>query len=460
MQPLNDGSGVMIKKVLIANRGEIVRRIIRTCKRRGVASVVVYSEADRDAGYLEEADEAVLIGPANPLKSYLNIEKLVEVALQTGADAVHPGYGFLSERGAFAEAVVHAGLVWIGPAPELLRIISSKCTCRQMADQVGVPVVPGTLKPVAGVGDVVEFGRAHGFPLFLKLDKGGGGKGIARITRARDIEKIYRQACSIGSAAFGSDACYIEHVVPRPRHIEVQFVADRFGHCVCLGERECSIQRRNQKIIEEAPSLIVTPADREKLFDWTRRLVLRMGYHGAGTIEGLRSEEGDYYFMEINARLQVEHPVTEFLTGIDLVACQLDIAEGKPLAFSQQDVSLRGHAIEARVYAEDPDTYIPSPGTIHALYLPEDNTQLRIDHALRANAVVPPYYDPLLAKVITWADGRDAAVDKLIEALEAIRIEGVKTTIPTCLKTLRNTLFRTGDFDTSFLDNGVTPGVH
>lgn len=443
----------MLKKLLIANRGEIVRRIIRTCRKLGVQTVAVYSEADRHAGYLADADETVLIGPANPLQSYLNIEVLVDAAIKSGADAVHPGYGFLSERGAFAEAVVDAGLVWVGPAPSLLRVISSKCICRQIASEVGVPVVPGTLKPVGDVAEVVQFGREHGYPLFLKLDKGGGGKGISRVVREEEIEKVFQQACSIGSAAFGSSACYLEQVVHKPRHIEVQFLADQQGHCVCLGERECSIQRRNQKIIEEAPAAIVTAEDRAKLFDWTRRILLRMGYHGAGTIEGLRSEEGDYYFMEINARLQVEHPVTEFLTGIDIVQCQLEIAAGMPLPFRQEDVRLQGHAIEARVYAEDPETFIPSPGTITALHLPAENGKLRIDHALRADMAVPPYYDPLLAKVISWDENRLAAIDLLVAALQAIRIEGVKTTIPTNLKILRNELFRKGDFDTSFLDN-------
>jgi acetyl-CoA carboxylase biotin carboxylase subunit len=442
----------MITKLLIANRGEIVNRIIGTCRKMGISSVAVYSEADRNAAYVNNADEAVCIGPANPLESYLNITALVEAAQSTGADAVHPGYGFLSERGAFAEAVVNAGLVWVGPSPKLLRVISSKCACRQLATEIGVPVIPGTLNPVRDAAEVREFGRKQGYPLFLKLDKGGGGKGIEKIVKEDDVSKVFERACSIGNVAFGSASCYLETMVHQPRHIEVQFLADGFGNCVCLGERECSIQRRHQKIIEEAPSTVVTPEDRAKLFDWTRRLVLRMGYQGAGTIEGLRSRDGRYYFMEINARLQVEHPTTEFLTGVDIVKCQLQIAEGDELPFKQGDIRMEGHAIEARVYAEDPETFFPSPGTISGLSLPEQNAHVRIDHAMQLHGVVPPYYDPLLAKVIAWDSSRTRAIARLIGALEGLLIEGVKTTIATNLKVLRNLEFIDGNCDTAFLD--------
>lgn len=441
----------MIKKLLIANRGEIVRRIIRTCREMGIRTVAVFSEADRGAAYVADADEGVCIGPANPLQSYLNIDALIEAAKKTGADAVHPGYGFLSERGAFAEAVVDSGMVWVGPAPKLLRMISSKCVCRQMASDVGVPVVPGTLKPVQGPEEVLKYGARHGYPLFLKLDKGGGGKGISTVTGPGDVERVFKQASSIGSVAFGSSDCYIEHVIERPRHIEVQFVADKFGNCVCLGERECSIQRRNQKIIEEAPSTVVSSEERALLFEWTKRIVLRMGYDGAGTIEGLRSADGSYYFMEINARLQVEHAVTEFLTGLDIVKCQLEVACGMPLGFAQEDVRFSGHAIESRIYAEDPDTFLPSPGVIKKLHLPSENGYLRIDHALAEYASVPPYYDPLLAKVIAWGENRLQAIDRLMESLRTVHIEGVKTNIPTSLKVLGSELFRRGEYDTSFL---------
>lgn len=445
----------MIKRLLIANRGEIVTRIMRTCRDMGIATVVVYSEADKDAVYVKTADEAVPIGPANPLKSYLNVDALIGAARTSGADAVHPGYGFLSERAVFAQAVTDAGLTWVGPAPEVMRSISSKCYCRHLADSVGVPFIPGTLDPVRDSQEVIAFGREHGYPLLIKLDKGGGGKGIERVASEEEVEKVLQRAGSIGQMAFGSSACYIEQLVPQPRHIEIQFVADNFGNCVMLGERECSIQRRHQKIIEEAPATVVNDRDRAMLFDNARRLVRRMNYHGAGTLEGLRSEDGHYYFMEVNARLQVEHGVSEMLTDTDIVKCQLEIAAGEPLRFGQEDVKLRGHAIEARVYAEDPDTFLPSPGKITELQLPEIGPYLRVDHALQGNSSVPPYYDPLLAKVIAWGQDRTEARDRLVQALLQFKIEGIKTTIPANVRILRHPRFEQGDFTTAFLEESL-----
>lgn len=443
----------MINRLLIANRGEIVARIIRTCKELGVYTVAVYSEADQHAPYLEQADDAVLIGPANPMQSYLNIEALIQAAQQTDADAVHPGYGFLSERGAFAEAVEQAGLIWVGPSAKVLKAISSKCHCRHLADGIQVPVIPGTLNPVTDSETVAAYGRDQGWPIFLKLDKGGGGKGIEIVNNESEVEEVLQRASRIGQMAFGSPDCYIEQVVHHPRHIEVQFLADKHGNCVCLGERECSVQRRHQKIIEEAPSVVVTNEDRKRLFDRARRIVLKIGYEGAGTIENLRSADGNYYFMEINARLQVEHPVTEYLTGLDIVKWQLMIASGEKLNFSQADVKMNGHAIEARVYAEDPETFVPSPGTITGLRLPETDSRLRIDHALQENGSVPPFYDPLIAKVIAWGSERAEASNRLIEALADFKIEGIKTTIPLNLAILKRPEFLAGDIDTGFIDN-------
>jgi acetyl-CoA carboxylase biotin carboxylase subunit len=443
----------MISKVLIANRGEIVSRIIRTCKEMGIASVAVYSEADRDAPYLRMADDAVQIGPANPAQSYLNIQAIIEAARKTGAQAVHPGYGFLSERGAFAGAVVDAGMIWVGPSPQVLRSISSKSHCRKIADSVSVPVIPGTLGLVNSAAEVADYGKENGWPVFLKLDKGGGGKGIERVNGEDDAEAVLERATRIGQMAFGSGDVYIEAVVNNPRHIEVQFLADGQGDCVCLGERECSVQRRHQKIIEEALSVAVSEDDRQRLFDRTRRIVQKIGYTGAGTLEFLRSGEGDFYFMEINARLQVEHPVTEYLTGIDIVQRQLAIASGEALDFSQQEVNFNGHAMEARVYAEDPETFIPSPGTITQLTFPERDPHVRIDHALQENVVVPPYYDPMLAKVIAWGEDRASACDRLHRALTEFQVEGVKTTTPLNLRILEHPAFRKGDIDTGFIDN-------
>jgi acetyl-CoA carboxylase biotin carboxylase subunit len=446
----------MVKKLLIANRGEIVNRIISTCEKMGIQTVAVYSEADRDMPYLDRADQTVWIGPANPVQSYLNIEALMAAAAQTGADSVHPGYGFLSERGAFAEAVEKAGLTWVGPSSKVLRAISSKCYCRSLAQGVDVPVIPGTLRPVAKAEEIAAYGRENGWPVFLKLDKGGGGKGIERVEGEAMAGEVFQRAGRIGEMAFGSGACYIEAVVDRPRHIEVQFLADRQGRCICLGERECSIQRRHQKIVEEAPSVVVTPAERKRLYDHTRRIVQKMGYVGAGTIENLRDRKGHYYFMEINARLQVEHPVTEFLTGMDIVQWQLRIADGQPLDVRQDDVRLNGHAIEARIYAEDPVTFMPSPGQITALVLPEAQADVRIDHALKDGGRVPPYYDPLLAKVIAWGQNRDQAVSRLRQALEQMRIEGVRNTTSTGLRILAQPRFIQGDIDTAFFDGWIT----
>ena len=446
----------MIKKLLIANRGEIVPRIIRTAREMGIATVAVYSEADKGAPFTQAADEAMLIGPANPAQSYLNMEAIIQAAKKVGADAVHPGYGFLSERGAFAQAVTDAGLTWVGPPPAVLKAISSKCYTRQLAVEAGAEVTPGTLKPVVSPEEVISFGSEHGYPLFLKLDKGGGGKGIEMVSGPGQAAEVFKRACSIGAMAFGSPACYIETVVRSPRHIEVQFLADATGRVVCLGERECSIQRRHQKIIEEALSPVVTPADREKMFASAVAIVKKMGYVGAGTLEGLRSAQGDYYFMEVNARLQVEHPVSEYLTGTDIVRHQLEIASGQGLPFSQEDVSFRGHAIEARVYAEDPETFFPSPGTISKIVLPAESENLRVDHALADGCTVPPYYDPMLAKVVAWDRDRPSAVARLIQALTDFQVEGVKTTIPLNLKILKHASFQEGDMDTGFIENHLS----
>lgn len=446
----------MIKKLLIANRGEIVPRIIRTAKEMGIATVAVHSEADKGAPFTQAADQAVHIGPANPAQSYLNIEAVIEAAKQSGADAVHPGYGFLSERGAFAQAVVDAGLTWVGPPPEVLKAISSKCYTRQLAVEVGAAVTPGTLEPVQGPEEVVAFGESYGYPLFLKLDKGGGGKGIEMVSEPGQAAEVFKRACSIGAMAFGSPACYIETVVAQPRHIEVQFIADGAGRVVCLGERECSIQRRHQKIIEEALSPVITPTDREKMFASAKAIVKKMGYVGAGTLEGLRAANGEYYFMEVNARLQVEHPVSEYLTGVDIVRLQLEIASGEALGLSQDDISFSGHAIEARVYAEDPDTFFPSPGTIEKVVLPELSENLRVDHALADGCTVPPYYDPMLAKVIAWDQNRPAAIRRLIQALKDFQIQGVKTSIPANLRILEHPAFQEGDMDTGFIEEHLS----
>lgn len=444
----------MIKKLLIANRGEVVRRIIKACLDLGIQTVAVYSDADKDAFYLEEADETYYIGPSNPVKSYLNIEALIQAAKQSGADAIHPGYGFLSENASFAKAVVSNGIIWVGPSYSVLNAIESKCYCRKIAHQNNVPIVPGTLTSVRSLEEIHRYIQEYGCPIFLKLDKGGGGKGIERVQEVGEIKEAFDKLSRIGVLAFGSPDCYIEQELLKPRHIEIQFLADLYGNCICLGERECSVQRRFQKIIEESPSPIVKPRDREALFQYTRKLVREMGYQGAGTMEFLRSPEGHFYFMEVNARLQVEHPVTEFVTGIDIVKHQIKIASGERLEFKQEEVQFQGYSIEARVYAEDPTTFAPSPGVIQKVCFPHiDGRYIRIDHAIKEGSKVPPFYDPLLAKVISWGMNRIEAIERLKKALKEFYIEGVQTTIPTCLLILGSQKYISGEVHTGFIED-------
>ncbi|MDO5154459.1 MAG: biotin carboxylase N-terminal domain-containing protein [Eubacteriales bacterium] len=445
----------MIKKVLIANRGEIVNRVIRTCKKMNIQTVVVYSDADKDATYIADADEAYYIGPSAPVKSYLNKECIIDVIKKSGADAVHPGYGFLSESAGFAKDVADAGAIWIGPKPEFLEDIESKCFCRQIAEKAGVPITPGTTKPVGSVKEIYEIASDVGLPVLLKLDKGGGGKGIEKINSfesEEQTESIFLNMKKIGEMAFASGDVYVEKAVLNPRHIEIQFISDHTGNVVCLGERECSIQRRYQKMLEESPSPVVTEQDREKLYDYTRKLVKAMNYTGAGTIEMLRAGNGEYYFMEINARLQVEHPVSEFVTGVDIVEQQIKIAAGEPIDFKQEDICIKGHAIECRVNAEDPVTFTPMPGTISKVTFPDTTSgKVRIEHAICDGYKITPYYDSMIFKLITWGEDRNACVDNMKTALNQFEIEGVNTTIATDLKILENQSFLSGKFSTSFL---------
>lgn len=446
----------MIKKILIANRGEIVSRIIKTCKIMGIETVVVYSDADRDASYIKEATESYCIGSPSPIKSYLNIKVLLEVLKKSGADAVHPGYGFLSEKAEFAKAVHGAGAVWIGPKPAVLETIESKCYCRQLASQLELPVTPGTIKPIESIDEIYHIAHLYGVPLMLKLDKGGGGKGIQRIDAlyvSGELQQLLDSLRRVGTMAFASGDVYIEKIIEKARHIEVQFLADEEQSVVCLGERECSIQRRYQKIIEESPSAAVSEAQRQILFSYTERLIRKMNYTGAGTIEYLCDSTGSFYFMEINARLQVEHPVTELVTGIDIVEQQIRIAAGEKLTLQQEDIKCAGHAIECRIYAEDPNTFMPSPGIIKKLSFPDTrkNKHLRIDTAAQENSNIPPYYDPLFAKIIAWGENRMTAIKHLKTGLKAIVVEGIKTTIQADLEVLEHPKFISGDINTDFL---------
>jgi len=442
----------MISKVLVANRGEIVRRVLRACGDLGLRTAAVYSDADAGASYTRQAEEAYRIGEANPIKSYLNIEALVGAIKESGADAVHPGYGFLSENADFAEAVERAGAVWVGPPSPILRAIESKCYCRQIATKAGVPVVPGSTEILATADDVRQVAERLNYPILLKLDRGGGGKGIEMVEEPGHIDDVFQRVQRIGAMAFGNNDVYVEEAIVEPRHIEVQFTADHDGNVVCLGERECSIQRRHQKIIEESPSPVVSPVQREQLTDYATKLARGMGYVGAGTMEFLRSGSGNFYFMEVNARLQVEHPVSEYVTGHDIVQWQLRIAGGERLNFTQKDVELTGHSIEARCYAEEPGSFRPSPGTITGLHLPIMGRHVRVDHALEVGGRVPAYYDPLIAKVISWDVDRVGAIEHLRRALSELWVEGIATTIPVNLLILDSEAYKSGQLHTGFLD--------
>lgn len=453
--------GKPIRKLLIANRGEIVIRIIRACRDLGIKTVAVYSDADREAPYVREADEAYHIGSSAPPRSYLNIATIIGAAKKSGADAIHPGYGFLAEIADFAEAVVSNGIIWVGPPSQVMAKIESKCYCRKLAQSVGVPVIPGTLEPIQTADQIREYlmNTKHDGPLFLKLDKGGGGKGIEEISKPEEVEPIFQKIKSIGKLAFNNSDCYIEHRIDKPRHIEIQVIGDDYGNFISLGERECSIQRRHQKIIEECPSPVVDEATREELSQLALRLARAMGYKNGGSLEFLRSKDGNFYFMEINARLQVEHPITEMVTGMDLVKLQLKVASGEKIGIHQEDVKFRGHAIEARVYAEHPVTFIPSPGKIKTLSLPQVREDVRIDHALGQGIAIPPYYDPLIAKLIVWGETRGAAIQKMKDALAQFKIEGIETTIPLNQQIMEKEEFGQGILSTRFLDEFLHIGT-
>lgn len=440
-----------MKKLLVANRGEIALRIFRAARELGIKTVAVYSDADLDAPHTRAADEAYHIGKSPPPLSYLNIPVLMAAVSATGADAVHPGYGFLSENAAFARAVEETGTTWVGPSSAVIRDIESKSFCRKLGQRLGVPVTPGSIGRIESVEEIERLFAEHGPPLLIKLDKGGGGKGIQPIHDASEIERIFASSTGIGKAAFGSADVYVEKRIDRPKHIEIQCLGDHYGNFVALGERECSVQRRFQKVVEEAPSPAVTPEERERLSAWSVRLLKEMGYRNAGTVEFIRSPQGDYYFMEVNARIQVEHPVTEMITGIDLVGQQLRIAMGEPLQLRQEDIAISGHAIEARIYAEDPSTFLPSPGTIARIGFPALSKETRLDHALEAGLAVSPFYDPMLAKLIVWAKDRGQAIARLDRALRQFEIVGVKTTIPLGTAVLASEAFRQGLFHTDQL---------
>ncbi|MDQ6871574.1 MAG: acetyl-CoA carboxylase biotin carboxylase subunit [Gemmatimonadota bacterium] len=442
----------MISKVLIANRGEIALRVIRACQELGIKTVAVYSEADARAPQVREADEAVLIGPAPSSESYLVGDKIIGAAKLTGADAIHPGYGFLSEREWFARAVRDAGLVWIGPPAEAIAAMGSKTAARTLALANGVPVVPGTTDPLADAKEAAKVAKKFGYPILLKAAAGGGGKGMRVVSSPKDLAKALDAARREAKSAFGDEAVYIEKFVERPRHVEIQILADSHGSVLSLGERECSVQRRHQKMIEEAPSVAVSPALRKKMGDTAVRAARAAGYVNAGTCEFLLDDNGDFYFLEMNTRLQVEHPVTELVTGIDLVQWQIRIASGEKLPFRQEDISPRGWAMECRITSEDAsDNFLPSTGRIDYLHLPS-GPGVRWDGGIESGTEVGRYYDPMLAKLIVWGADRDQAVTRMRRALVDLVILGVETSRDFHIRVMDDDEFRRGDIDIQWLE--------
>jgi acetyl-CoA carboxylase biotin carboxylase subunit len=444
-----------LRKVLVANRGEIAVRIIRACREEGIATVAVYSEVDRDSLHVLMADEAYPIGPAPSTESYLVIDKLVSVARASGADAVHPGYGFLAERAEFAEACAAAGLTFVGPPPEAIRSMGDKTAARRLAREQQVPMVPGTMDALASDDAARETAGRIGYPVMVKAAMGGGGKGMRVVRSERELASALALARSEAAAAFGDGSVYLERYVNEPRHIEVQVLADARGGIVHLGERECSIQRRHQKLIEESPSSVVDAAFRARLGEAACRLARAAGYVNAGTVEFLVDADRNFYFLEMNTRLQVEHPVTEMVTGIDVVREQLRIAAGEPLGYGQGDVTWRGSAIECRINAEDPfGGWLPSPGRITGLR-PAGGPWVRDDCGVYEGYTVPRFYDTLIAKLIVWGADREKAIARMLRALGEYHVAGVRTTIPMLARIIGHDAFRSGRISTDFLERAL-----
>ncbi|MCA9750744.1 MAG: acetyl-CoA carboxylase biotin carboxylase subunit [Gemmatimonadetes bacterium] len=442
----------MFNKILIANRGEIAVRIIRACREMGIETVAVHSEADDDALHVHMADEDVCIGPPAATESYLNIPRIISAAEITGCDAVHPGYGFLSESGKFAEICASCGLTFIGPAPDSIRAVGDKAAARETMKAAGVPILPGSDGPLGSIEEARSVAEEIGYPVLLKASAGGGGRGMRRVYEAEDLEGAFTAASSEAQAAFGNGELYLERLAQNPRHVEVQVMGDTHGHVVHLFERECSVQRRHQKLIEESPSPALDEATRRALCEAGVRAAEGVNYAGAGTVEFLLDSQGRFYFMEMNARIQVEHPVTELITGRDLIKEQIRVAAGEPLSFRQQDLRSFGHAIECRVNAEDPARdFAPSPGTVTGLHLP-GGPGVRVDTHLFAGASIPPYYDSLVAKVLAFGANRTEAISRMKRALGEFSLEGVKTTVPLLLEILDDEPFVSGRYDTGYLD--------
>ena len=441
----------MLKKVLIANRGEIAVRIIRACREMGIRTVAVYSEADKNALHRKMADESVCIGPAKSAVSYLNVKNLIEAALQTGCDSVHPGYGFLSESSSFAKMCTEIGIKFIGPSSEIIDLMGNKSKAKETMKNSGVPVVPGSDGLVANIEDAKKISKQIKYPVIIKASSGGGGKGIRIAYSEEELIKNYEIVKQEAKISFNDDSVYIEKFIENPRHIEVQLLADEHGNVIHLGERDCSVQRRNQKVLEESPSMILNDTIREKMFAISKKAAKDVGYTSAGTIEYLVDKNLDFYFMEMNTRVQVEHPVTELVSGIDIVKEQLRIAAGEPLSVKQEDIRFDGHAIECRINAENPDrNFMPCPGQITGLLLPGGNG-VRVDSAIYAGYNVPQTYDSMIGKLIVHGKDRAEAIAKMKSALGEFVVEGIHTNTDFLYKILNNENFKSNNYDTSFI---------
>ncbi len=446
-----------MKKILIANRGEIALRIMRSAREMGIKTVAVYSEADRNALHVRYADEAVCIGPAPSNQSYLVFEKIIGACKQTGAEAIHPGYGFLSENAAFAREVKKSGLILIGPSPEAMEIMGNKLSAKAAALKYNIPMVPGTEEAITDVQEAKKRAEEVGFPILIKAAAGGGGKGMRIVESANDFEEQMKLAVSEATSAFGDGSVFIERYVSSPRHIEIQVLGDMHGNIVHLFERECSVQRRHQKVVEEAPSAVLTPEIRAAMGKCAVDVARSCNYVGAGTVEFILDEKLNFYFLEMNTRLQVEHPVTEMITGLDLVKEQIKIARGEKLSFKQEDLEIKGHAVELRVYAEDPaNNFLPDIGTLKTYRLPQ-GPGVRVDDGFEEGMEIPIYYDPMIAKLITYGKNREEAIERMVRAIDEYQITGIETTLPFGKFVMQHEAFTSGKFDTHFVKKYFQP---
>jgi acetyl-CoA carboxylase biotin carboxylase subunit len=446
-----------MKKILVANRGEIALRVMRSAKELGIATVAVFSEADRNALHVRYADEAICIGPAASNQSYLVIDNIIHAAKLSGADAIHPGYGFLSENADFSDRVKAEGIIFIGPSGDSMRRMGSKLAAKATAEELNIPLVPGTAKAIEDIDEAKKIAAKIGFPILIKASAGGGGKGMRIVAKHEEFEEQMKLAVSEALSSFGDGSVFIERYVASPRHIEIQVLGDTHGNVVHLFERECSIQRRHQKVIEEAPSSVLTPKIREEMGACAVRLSKACNYVGAGTVEFLLDEKLNFYFLEMNTRLQVEHPVTEFITGLDLVKEQIQIARGIALPFKQEDLKIQGHAMEVRVYAEDPqNNFLPDIGILQTYKIPQ-GPGVRVDDAFEEGMEIPIYYDPMIAKLITYGSDRKEAIDRMARAIDDYHITGVATTLAFCKFVMGHSSFISGNFDTHFIKNYFKP---